>query len=81
MILGLTFIGLRTRSVEEAGALSGMAQGIGYLMAAAGLMVLGAIHDWQQGWSVALLLAAGVAPWCMGRAPRRQKRTYLGLTS
>lgn len=61
MILGLTFIGLRTRSVEEAGALSGMAQGIGYLMAAAGPMVLGAIHDWQQGWSVALLIAAGVA--------------------
>lgn len=61
MILGLTFIGLRTRSVEEAGALSGMAQGIGYLMAAAGPMVLGAIHDWQQGWSAALLMAAGVS--------------------
>ncbi|MEK6351304.1 MAG: MFS transporter [Burkholderia cenocepacia] len=61
MILGLTFVGLRTRSAEVAGALSGMAQCIGYLMAAAGPMVVGAIHDWQRGWSVALLMAAGVA--------------------
>lgn len=61
MILGLTFIGLRTRSAEQAGALSGMSQSIGYLMAAVGPMVLGAIRDWQQGWSVALLIAAGVA--------------------
>lgn len=61
MILGLTFIGLRTRSVEQAGALSGMAQGIGYLMAATGPMVLGALHDWQQSWSVPLLVAAGIA--------------------
>jgi len=61
MILGLTFVGLRTRSAGVAGALSGMAQCIGYLMAAAGPMVVGAIHDWQRGWSVALLMAAGVA--------------------
>ncbi|XAH25414.1 MFS transporter [Xylophilus sp. GW821-FHT01B05] len=61
MILGLTFIGLRTRSAEEAGALSGMAQGIGYLMAAAGPMVLGAIRDWQQGWTAALTVAAAIA--------------------
>ncbi|HEF5874956.1 TPA: MFS transporter [Burkholderia cenocepacia] len=61
MILGLTFVGLRTRSAEGAGALSGMAQCIGYLMAAAGPMVVGAIHDWQRSWSVALLMAAGVA--------------------
>ena len=61
MILGLTFIVLRTRSTEDASALSGMAQGVGYLMAAAGPMPLGAIHDWQGGWTVPLMLAAGVA--------------------
>lgn len=61
MILGLTFIGLRSPSPEVAGALSGMAQCIGYLMAAAGPMVLGAIRDWQQGWSLALFMAAAVA--------------------
>lgn len=61
MILGLTFIGLRTRSVEQAGALSGMAQGVGYLMAAAGPMVLGALHDWQQSWAVPLFVSAGIA--------------------
>jgi CP family cyanate transporter-like MFS transporter len=61
MILGLTFIGLRTHSAAEAGALSGMAQCVGYLMAAAGPMLLGAIRDWQGGWTVPLILAAGVA--------------------
>lgn len=61
MILGLTFIGLRTHSAAQAGALSGMAQCLGYLMAAAGPMLLGAIREWQGGWTVALILAAGIA--------------------
>ena len=34
MILGLTFIGLRASSAHQAAALSGMAQSIGYLLAA-----------------------------------------------
>jgi CP family cyanate transporter-like MFS transporter len=36
MILGLTFIGLRARSAHQAAALSGMAQSVGYLLAACG---------------------------------------------
>lgn len=61
MILGLTFIGLRTHSAEEAGALSGMSQSVGYLMAAVGPMALGAIRDWQQDWTAALMVAAAIA--------------------
>ncbi len=34
MILGLTFIGLRASSAHQAAALSGMAQSVGYLLAA-----------------------------------------------
>ena len=36
MILGLTFIGLRASSAHQAAALSGMAQSVGYLLAACG---------------------------------------------
>lgn len=58
MILGLTFIGLRTSNAKDAAALSGMSQCVGYLMAAAGPMLLGAVHDVTKGWFMPLLLAA-----------------------
>lgn len=61
LILGLTFIGLRTTNARDAAALSGMAQCIGYLMAAAGPMILGGVHDMSGGWSTPLLLAAVIA--------------------
>ena len=61
MILGLTFIGLRTHTARDAAALSGMSQCVGYLMAAVGPIVLGALHDWQGGWSGALLATTCVA--------------------
>lgn len=43
MILGLTFIGLRASSAHQAAALSGMAQSVGYLLAACGPPVMGKI--------------------------------------
>jgi len=61
MMLGLTFIGLRTTNSGDAAALSGMAQCIGYLMATAGPMVLGALHEWRGGWTIPMLLSAGIA--------------------
>jgi CP family cyanate transporter-like MFS transporter len=48
MILGLTFIGLRASSAHQAAALSGMAQSIGYLLAACGPPLMGKIHDTQE---------------------------------
>ncbi|MDZ3934662.1 hypothetical protein UXB74_24795, partial [Escherichia marmotae] len=45
MILGLTFIGLRASSAHQAAALSGMAQSVGYLLAACGPPLMGKIHD------------------------------------
>ena len=60
MILGLTFIGLRTNNARDAAALSGMAQCIGYLMAAAGPMILGGLHDVFGEWSTPLLIASMV---------------------
>lgn len=61
MMLGLTFIGLRTSNASDAAALSGMAQCIGYLMAATGPMMLGALHDWSGAWSLPLLIGSAIA--------------------
>ncbi|HEC2564525.1 TPA: CynX/NimT family MFS transporter [Raoultella ornithinolytica] len=58
MILGLTFIGLRANSAHQAAALSGMAQTIGYLLAACGPPLMGKIHDANGGWQIPLLAVA-----------------------
>lgn len=58
MILGLTFIGLRASSAHQAAALSGMAQSVGYLLAACGPPLMGKIHDINDSWLIPL---AGVA--------------------
>ncbi|MFL9672958.1 MFS transporter [Pseudomonas marginalis] len=61
MMLGLTFIGLRTKHSGDTAALSGMAQCVGYLMAAAGPLVLGQLHDWTGGWAAPLLITAAIS--------------------
>ncbi|EKL1824052.1 CynX/NimT family MFS transporter [Salmonella enterica] len=54
MILGLTFIGLRASSAHQAAALSGMAQSVGYLLAACGAPVMGKLHDASGSWYLPL---------------------------
>lgn len=61
MILGLTFIGLRASSAHQAAALSGMAQSVGYLLAACGPPLMGRIHDAQGDWQTPLLAVAALA--------------------
>lgn len=58
MILGLTFIGLRASSAHQAAALSGMAQSVGYLLAACGPPLMGRIHDANGDWHITLLAVA-----------------------
>jgi CP family cyanate transporter-like MFS transporter len=58
MILGLTFIGLRAGSAHQAAALSGMAQSVGYLLAACGPPVMGKIHDASGDWHIPLIAVA-----------------------
>ncbi|WUH98066.1 MFS transporter [Spirillospora sp. NBC_00431] len=48
----LSFIGLRAHDAQVAAQLSGMAQGVGYVIAALGPLVIGALHDATDGWSV-----------------------------
>ncbi|WP_336185526.1 CynX/NimT family MFS transporter [Klebsiella grimontii] len=58
MILGLTFIGLRASSAHQAAALSGMAQTVGYLLAACGPPVMGKIHDANGDWHIPQIAVA-----------------------
>lgn len=58
MILGLTFIGLRASSAHQAAALSGMAQSVGYLLAACGPPLMGKIHDARGDWHIPLMMVA-----------------------
>ncbi|SMF82360.1 MFS transporter, CP family, cyanate transporter [Paenibacillus uliginis N3/975] len=58
--LSLMFFTLRTRTAHEAAALSGMAQSLGYLLAAVGPMLIGYMHDFTHGWSVPLMILTGV---------------------
>ncbi len=55
MILGLTLISLRSPTAHQAVALSGMAQSVGYLLAAGGPPVIGMIHDLSKNWYIPLM--------------------------
>jgi MFS transporter, CP family, cyanate transporter len=68
--LALTLMVLRAPDPRRAAELSGMAQAIGYALAAFGPLAVGALHDWSGAWDLPLaalllatppLLAVGVA--------------------
>ena len=63
-IIALSFVGLRTSNSSQAASLSGMAQGIGYALAATGPTLVGKLHAQTGSWSVPILLIAGVAFAC-----------------
>ncbi|WP_436663882.1 CynX/NimT family MFS transporter [Alicyclobacillus acidoterrestris] len=54
--LALAFFGLRSQTADEAAKLSGMAQSIGYLLAAAGPILIGFLHDAIGSWTVPLII-------------------------
>lgn len=60
MVTSLTLFTLRTYDHHQAGALSGMAQFVGYLGAAAGPLLVGVLHDATGDWRalLSLLIAA-----------------------
>lgn len=59
--LALTFFSLRAADPRSSAALSGMGQSIGYLVAAVGPVLFGALHDATGGWRVPLAVLVGVA--------------------
>lgn len=58
--LALTFLAVRARDARHASFLSGMAQAIGYLIAAMGPIVIGYLHDITNAWTVPLLTLIGI---------------------
>ena len=58
IVLALSLFSLRTRTPDQAAALSGMAQSVGYLIAAGAPAAFGLLHDASGGWALPLGLAA-----------------------
>ncbi|WP_119731043.1 CynX/NimT family MFS transporter [Thermomonospora amylolytica] len=73
--LALSFLGLRAGTPAIAARLSAMAQGTGYLIAAAGPFAVGLLYDLTGGWNVPILfvLAVVVAHLFPGLAAARDR--------
>lgn len=73
--LALMFFGLRTKHAADAASLSGMAQSIGYALAALGPIGLGLLHDaagsWT--WSVAVMVVVGSAMTVFGLSSGKKR--------
>ncbi|MGX8791033.1 CynX/NimT family MFS transporter [Oceanobacillus sp. M60] len=53
--LSLAMLGMRARNGRQAGALSGMAQSVGYIFAAIGPLFIGLLFDITQAWSAPII--------------------------
>ena len=75
IVLALSFFGLRTEHHSQAASLSGMAQCIGYLLAAAGPVAVGALYDATGSWAPALiaLIAVELVLMCFGYLSGRNR--------
>lgn len=74
--LALTLIVLRSGDAVTASRLSGMAQTVGYLLAAAGPLAAGAVHQTTGSWTVpiALVLCVCAAALCVGLLAARDRK-------
>lgn len=59
--LVILFFSLRTRTGEQAAQISGMAQCIGYFLAAIGPFLFGFLHDLTGGWNIPLIVITAFA--------------------
>ncbi|MBM6616627.1 CynX/NimT family MFS transporter [Bacillus suaedaesalsae] len=59
--LALTYIGLRSRTGQQASELSGMAQSTGYILAAVGPLFIGYLFDLTHVWTTPLLTLVAVS--------------------
>jgi CP family cyanate transporter-like MFS transporter len=60
IVIALSLFGLRTREHHQAASLSGMAQSVGYALAAGGPILLGALHDSTGSWTAPLVVLLAV---------------------
>ncbi|MEN1967068.1 MFS transporter [Lentibacillus sp. N15] len=59
--LSMMFFSLRTHDGKQASEMSGMAQSFGYLLAAVGPTLFGALHDTTNGWQIPLIMLLVIA--------------------
>ncbi|WP_394234735.1 CynX/NimT family MFS transporter [Niallia oryzisoli] len=73
--LGLAYIGIRSRDARQAAELSGMAQSVGYILAAVGPIAIGSLYDVAHTWTVPLitLIAVGVLVCLFGASAGRDQ--------
>ena len=66
--MALTLMAVKSPDAGTASAVSGMAQSVGYALAAIGPLLFGALHVWSGGWTLPLMLlvAVGVLQCCVG---------------
>ena len=79
-VLALSFIALRASTTRQAAALSGMAQCIGYSIAALGPVVTGALHDASGRWVLPLALCAVMGVIQSFLAVRAGRNIQIGTT-
>jgi len=61
LILGLSFIGLRTQNIEQSTSLSAMSQCLGYLLAAVGPLLAASLFQYSQNWLPTIELCAALS--------------------
>ena len=68
LTISLTLMAMRSRTSEQASALSGMAQAVGYLVAAAGPLLFGVLLGATGNWilSFSIIWLAGIAQLLLG---------------
>ncbi len=75
--LALGYITARAVDRHHAAYLSTMAQGVGYMLAAGGPFLLGALHGWTGGWTVPLCLLLGLLIPLMGAGLAASRPRYV----
>ncbi|OBG93571.1 hypothetical protein A9X05_09510 [Mycobacterium sp. E3298] len=79
--LCLVLFSLRTRTAAEATELSGMAQSVGYLVAAIGPAFIGFVHDRSGGWQAPLGVMLGVVALTLVFGLASSRAAYVSASS
>ncbi|EOR25861.1 hypothetical protein A499_03598 [Niallia nealsonii AAU1] len=78
--LAMMFFGLRTENAGQAAELSGMAQSVGYLLAAIGPTLFGYLHDVTNSWTIPLFILVGASILLLLFGLGAARDRYIGTT-
>lgn len=78
MVTSLSLFSLRAGDPRQAAQLSGMAQCVGYGVAAPGPLIFGMLHDKFASWSLPLLMLLGMSLLQMIIAPLAGRNKVIG---